>query len=145
MSTSAPQIQLAPLARAEALWLVAGAWRGSVSCVRAAHPTVCPAVHTVVLGDLIIRAPLGTALDAAVEAGLPATYIAEDVDAAGTAGWHMFVSGLAAPVRDVHELDHYRRTLPGFASGPASRILRLRPSLVSGYRRSPALEPGSVR
>jgi hypothetical protein len=144
-TSSAPQIHLQPLERAEALWLAAGAWRGSLTCVQAALPMVCPAVHAVVLGDLIIRAPLGTSLDQALEAGLPATYTADDIDTAGTAGWHVFVSGLATPVRDVHELDHYRRTLPAFVNGPASRILRLRPRLVSGFRRAPAPEAGAAQ
>jgi hypothetical protein len=128
---------LAPLERTEAMWLVSGASRGVLTCVPAALPSVWPAVHTVTVGDLIIRAPLGTALDPDLDGGLPATYVAEDLGADGTAGWHAFVSGIAVPVSDAHELDHYRRTLPGFVHGPAARILRLRPRLVSGYRLAP--------
>lgn len=142
MTTSTPKIRLDAMEREEALWLAAGSWRGSLTCVQAALPTVCPAVHSVALGDLIIRAPLGTSVDQALERGLPATYTAEDIDPAGTAGWHVFVSGIATPVHDAHELHHYRRTLPAFANGPADRILRLRPRLVSGYHRAPATRVG---
>lgn len=145
MSVIAPQIQPAPLERTEALWLVSGTSRRVLTCVRAALPSVWPAGHTVVVGDLIIRAPLGTSLDQDLDAGLPATYVAEDLAANGATGRHAFVSGIAVPVGDAHELDHYRRTLPGFVHGPAARILRLRPRLVSGYRLAPAPATGVAR
>lgn len=134
MTARAAEIQLAPLVRSEAMWLLGGVQHGSLVCAVDGRTVPRPAVHTVVAGELIVRVPLGADLDHLLSDGVGCTYRAEDVDPRSLAGWYATVTGTALLIDDPHEHDHYSRTLAALTGVQTNRLLRLRPRLVAGHR-----------
>jgi hypothetical protein len=132
MSARTAQVGLAPLLRSEALWLLGGVRMGLIVSTQDAMTLHRPGFHTLVGGDVVIRTPMGTELDALLGQGLPLTYRAESMDDRTLAGWYATVTGRATAIEDPYEHDHYQRVLPAFTGG--NRIIRLRPQLICGDR-----------
>ncbi len=71
MSAGTVQVQLAPLARAEALYLLGGVRTGQVVCAERGLTVHRPGFHLLAGADLVVRTPMGTEVDPAPEEGLP--------------------------------------------------------------------------
>ena len=80
MSVGTVQVQRAPLVRAEALYLLGGVRMGRVACVEQGLTVHLPGFHALVGAEPVVRTPMGTEVDPALEAGLPVISRAESLD-----------------------------------------------------------------
>jgi uncharacterized protein len=128
------EVHLAPLLRAEALYLLGEIGVGSVVCAQHGMTTRRPGFHTAKRGTLVILTPMSPELEIMLEDRLPVTYAADRVDETTGAGWHATVTGPAEVIVDPALRAHYQQILPGFKPGHGTRILHLRPHLVNGHR-----------
>lgn len=134
MSKGFAQILLAPLLRAEALYLLGDISIGFVICAKEGMTVRRPGFHAVERGELVILTIMTAEVEAALDDGLPITYLAESVDASTLKGWYATVTGPAEVVVDPALRAHYQNTLPGFQADDGSKVLRLRPDVVGGHR-----------
>jgi uncharacterized protein len=128
------QVPLAPLLRAEALYLLGDISVGFVVCAQNGMTTRRPGIHAAERGAVVILTLMSPELDRTVENRLPVTYTAEGLNETTGAGWHAIVTGPAEVIVDPVLRAHYQQILPGFEPGHGTRLLRLRPHLVSGHR-----------
>lgn len=128
------QIRLAPLLRAEALYLLGDISIGFVVCARGGMTARQAGFHAVERGELVILTAMTAELEAQTERGLPVTYLAESVDDTTLRGWSATFTGPADVIGDPLLRRHYQRIVPGFEAGTGTRVLRLRPHLIDGHR-----------
>nr|WP_323187962.1 pyridoxamine 5'-phosphate oxidase family protein [Streptomyces sp. NBC_01264] len=127
-----------PLDRTEALRLLATVSLGRIVFTEHALPAVRPVSHLVDGEDLIVRIQGSGAF-----ALLPATpdapavvvaYEADAIDPETCLGWSVVVTGYASLIGDDDEADRYEALLLPWASQTATKALRIRPDLVTGFR-----------
>jgi hypothetical protein len=128
------QVQVAPLMRAEALYLMGEVGIGFVVCAQDGMTTRRPAIHAVEAGAVVILTFMTPELEASLASRQPVTYAAESVDEAAGAGWHATVTGDAEEVVDPALRAHYQEILPGFEPGDGTHLIRLHPRLIDGHR-----------
>ena len=127
-------VHLAPLLRAEALYLLGEISVGLVVCAQDGMTTRRPGIHAVERGVVVILTLMTPELEASLDSELPVTYAAESVDETTGKGWHATVTGPAEVIVDPVLRTHYQQTLPGFEPGHGTRVLRMRPESVDGHR-----------
>jgi hypothetical protein len=128
------QVHLAPLLRAEALYLLGEVSIGFIVSAEDGMTTHHPGIHAVERGAVVILTFMTLELREALENGHPVTYVAESVDRATGAGWHATVTGAAEAVVEPALRAHYQEILPGFEPGDGTHLIRLRPRLIDGHR-----------
>ena len=129
-------LRLVPVTTAQALGLLATVHLGRIAYIDRALPSIQAVSHMIEHGDLIIRShgrppiisPART--DNAVLA-----YEADAIDPETFFGWRVTVTGQAGLIREPDEVARYQHTLPPWPVGSgAGQFIRLRPSIVTGYR-----------
>ncbi|MFD8637461.1 MULTISPECIES: pyridoxamine 5'-phosphate oxidase family protein [unclassified Streptomyces] len=137
-AASVPRRQIEELSSDEALRLLGTAELGRIVFTRHALPAVRPVSHVLDAGDVIIRVQDGSTLTALLAAqqdsGVVVAYEADDIDPGEHLGWSVVATGYAAPVTDPDEIERYGRLLEPWAAGSASKAIRIRPDLVTGFR-----------
>lgn len=133
--------KVGPVARGEALNLLAGVPLGRLVFTENAMPAVRPASHIVAGGVLIARSHDGSE---AVPSGDGAretvvAYQADDIDLGSRLGWSVVVTGPATPVEDPAEIEEYATALPPWTEprgtgGGYGQIVRIDPGICNGYR-----------
>lgn len=121
------------LGRTECLRLMAEVPVGRIVYTRRAMPAVLP-VGFALDGDgaVLLRTAADPALVRAVD-GAVVAFEADDVDAAGRAGWSVVVTGRAAVVTDPAERGRPSRTGPvSWAPARHEVFVRIEPELVTG-------------
>ncbi len=130
------------LDRAEALGLLATVSLGRIVFTQHALPAVRPVNHLVDAGDIVVRISEGGALASlAAPADVPGVVVAYEADAIDPEthlGWSVVVTGYARPVADTEDAARYAETLRPWVGRPMTRVLRIRPDLVTGFRLEPA-------
>ncbi|WP_344656958.1 hypothetical protein [Catenulispora subtropica] len=134
MSIDFAQVRLAPLLRAEALYLLGDISIGFVICARGGMTARQAGFHALERGELVILTVMTAELEALMDNGLPITYLAESVDETTGKGWYATFTGPAEVIIDPLLRRHYQKIVPGFEAGPGTRVLRLRPQLIDGHR-----------
>jgi uncharacterized protein len=132
--TGSAQVHLAPLLRAEVLYLLGETSVGFVMCAQGGMTTRRPGFHAAERGAIVILTLMSPELESMLENGLPVTYATESVNETTSAGWHATVTGPADVIVDPALHAHYQRVLPSFEPCHGTRVLRLRPHLVTGNR-----------
>lgn len=137
-AVSVPGRQMEELGVDEALQLLGSAGMGRIVFTRHALPAVRPVNHVLDAGDIIVRVQDGSTLGALLAtqqgAGVVVAYEADDIDPGEHLGWSVVATGYATAVTDPDEIERYVRLLEPWAAGSASRAIRIRPDLVTGFR-----------
>jgi hypothetical protein len=128
------EVRLAPLLRAEALYLLGEISVGFVVCAQDGMTTRRPGFHAAERGAVVILTLMTPELESMLENGFPVTYATESLNETTGAGWHATVTGPADVIVDPALRAHYQRILPDFEPGHGTRVLRLRPHVVDGNR-----------
>ncbi|MET7861101.1 pyridoxamine 5'-phosphate oxidase family protein [Streptomyces sp. NPDC005318] len=122
----------------EALRLLGTVGMGRVIFSQHALPAARPVSHIVDGEDIVVRLEDGGALAAlAAPHDAPGTvvaYEADTIDPGTRLGWSVVVTGYASLVPDSDDRRCYAELLRPWVEGPASRALRIRPRLVTGFR-----------
>lgn len=142
--------KLVPVARGEALTLLASVPLGRIVFTENAMPAVSPASHLVSRGSLIARSHDGSAVVPSSSAhsdisqpgegtrGTVVAYQADHIDLDSRLGWSVVVTGPATPVEDPAEIEEYEAALPPWTDktrdGNYGQIIRIDPGIVNGYR-----------
>lgn len=134
MSKDFAQIRLAPLLRAEALYLLGDTSIGFVVCAKEGMTARQAGFHAVERGELVILTVMTAELETMLEDGQPITYLAESTDDTTGKGWYATFTGPAEVIVDPAQRHRYQQLVPGFDTGNGARVLRLRPQLVDGDR-----------
>jgi hypothetical protein len=132
--TDSAQIRLAPLLRAEALYLLGDIAVGSVVVAKDGRTTHQAGFHAVDRGELVILTVMTAELEALLDNRMPITYLAEFLDDTTGKGWYATFTGPAGVIADPALQEHYHRVVPGFQAGPGTRVIVLSPQLVDGHR-----------
>ncbi|MFE9255207.1 pyridoxamine 5'-phosphate oxidase family protein [Streptomyces sp. NPDC006879] len=126
-----------PLGRGEALRLLATVSLGRIVFTQHALPAVRPVSHLVDGEDIVVRLQDGGAL-----ASLTATpdapsivvaYEADTIDPETHLGWSVVVTGYVSVVAEEEGRDPYATLLLPWVRHAATRALRIRPDLVTGF------------
>ncbi|MFG2616461.1 pyridoxamine 5'-phosphate oxidase family protein [Streptomyces sp. NPDC048507] len=135
---SVPGRQMEELGTDEALQLLGTAEMGRIVFTRHALPAVRPVNHVLDAGDIIVRVQDGSTLAALLatqqDAGVVVAYEADDIDPGEHLGWSVVATGYATAVTDPDEIERYVRLLEPWAVAGASRAIRIRPDLITGFR-----------
>ncbi len=113
---------------------------GSVHLGRIAYsyralPAVQVASHVLDGGDIVARSHgHSPVVSPAYGAGVVVAYEADVIDPGTFCGWSVTVTGYAGLIRDPDEVIRWDRALPLWPAAGGSQLIRLHPSLVSGYR-----------
>ena len=123
---------------ARALELLGSIWLGRVVFTVDALPTIRPVDHVVADGCVIVRTDPDTALARTLRRsgaeGMVVAYEADDIDLSARPGWSVIVTGRATLVTDPDDLCRFREALHPSVQWPMDLAVRIRPSIVTGYR-----------
>lgn len=137
-ATGTPGRRTEELGADEALRLLGTVPLGRIVFTRHALPAVRPVNHVLDGGDIIVRVQDGSTVSALLAAhdgsGVVVAYEADAIDPATRLGWSVVATGYADAVTDPADLDRYARLLQPWADAPASRAVRIRPGVVTGFR-----------
>lgn len=133
-----PPHTMQPLARDEALALLARAGFGRIVFSHHALPAIRPVNHILDGGSIVVRTHEGAALNALVrgagDQGVVVAYEADEIDPVTRTGWSVIATGYATAVTDPAELDRYRVLLRPWVGGRRDHAIRVRPVEVTAYR-----------
>jgi hypothetical protein len=127
---------LEPIDVAECLELLGSVSLGRVVYTEKALPAIRPVNHVLDGGAVMIRSHLGGGLANAVGSGrgTVVAYEADTIDPDTHLGWSVVVTGVARLVVDSREVARYERLLRPWVDIPMDCVIRIEPSLVTGYR-----------
>jgi hypothetical protein len=129
MTDSQPR-RMRTVEREEALRLLGSVPYGRIVFTERALPAVRTVTHIVDGGDVVVRTHAGVV-------GQVVAYEADSVGEGPRLEWSVVVVGMAEEAR-AEEVDRYERLLPPMVDGPASRVVRIRPELVTAAEDLPA-------
>jgi nitroimidazol reductase NimA-like FMN-containing flavoprotein (pyridoxamine 5'-phosphate oxidase superfamily) len=122
------------LDRDECLRLLAVATIGRIGFTSGALPRVLPVNFRLDGERILVRTGRGSKLDAALQNAVVAFEV-DDFDPIYHSGWSVAVTGVAAEVRDLFELDGARREpVARWASGRDEAMIAISTEIVSGRR-----------
>jgi Pyridoxamine 5'-phosphate oxidase len=127
--------RLEALPRAESMRLLSTVSLGRLVFTHLALPAIRPVNHAVRGDQLIIRAYLGTAINAAVgDRGTVVAYEADLIDPDTHLGWSVIIVGLATRLTDPAEADRYRELLQPWVVDGRDEIITIQADMVDGFR-----------
>ncbi|HTT54564.1 MAG TPA: pyridoxamine 5'-phosphate oxidase family protein [Streptosporangiaceae bacterium] len=128
--------QLEALPRAESLRLLSTVSLGRVVFTHLALPAIRPVNHAVDGDQIIIRAYLGTALDAALgqRPDTVLAYEADLIDPDTHLGWSVIIVGRASHLSKPAEAARYRELLRPWVTGGRDDIIAIQADMVDGFR-----------
>lgn len=126
-------LRLTRLLRIEALYLLSQTSLGLVVCATAGMQTRTPGFHAVLSDELIILTPITAELESTLRDDRLVTYQAESIDEPTRTGWRATFTGQARIVGGPQPRRH-RVAVSHFEAGLGTRLLRLRPRDIEGYR-----------
>jgi hypothetical protein len=127
--------RLEALPRAESMRLLSTVSLGRLVFTHLALPAIRPVNHAVRGDQLIIRAYLGTAINAAVgDRGTVVAYEADLIDPDTHLGWSVIIVGLATRLTDPAEADRYRELLRPWVVDGRDEIITIQADMVDGFR-----------
>jgi Pyridoxamine 5'-phosphate oxidase len=127
--------RLEALSRAESLRLLSTVSLGRLVFTHLALPAIRPVNHAVRGDQIIIRAYLGTAINAAVgDRGTVVAYEADLIDPDTHLGWSVIIVGLATRLADPAVADQYRGLLRPWVVDGRDEIVTIQADIVDGFR-----------
>jgi hypothetical protein len=100
-----------------------------------ALPAIRPVNHAVSGDQIIIRAYLGTAINAAVgDRGTVVAYEADLIDPDTHLGWSVIIVGLATRLTDPAVAGRYRELLQPWVVDGRDEIITIKTDIVDGFR-----------
>jgi Pyridoxamine 5'-phosphate oxidase len=127
--------RLEALPRAESMRLLSSVSLGRLVFTHLALPAIRPVNHAVSGDQIIIRAYLGTAINAAVgDRGTVVAYEADLIDPDTHLGWSVIIVGLATRLTDPAEADRYRALLQPWVVDGRDEIIAIQADMVDGFR-----------
>lgn len=127
--------RLEAVPRAESMRLLSTVSLGRLVFTHLALPAIRPVNHAVCGDQIIIRAYLGTAINAAVgDRGTVVAYEADLIDPDTHLGWSVIIVGLATRLTDPAEADRYRELLQPWVVDGRDEIITIQADMVDGFR-----------
>ncbi|ORW52418.1 pyridoxamine 5'-phosphate oxidase [Mycobacterium parmense] len=139
MGLAQPAQGAQPLARDEAMRLLASVSYGRVVFDFRSLPAIRPVNHLVDDSRVILRTRLTTAVSNAtrLNAGIVVAYEADSIDPETRSGWSVVVTGHARTLTDTDEVTRYEQLLRPWINH-ADTVVAIEPQFVTGLRIVPA-------
>jgi hypothetical protein len=144
MDDERPRV-MRPLTRLQAMAKLRTVPMGRIAFTHRAMPAIRPVNHVIdPAGRIIIRSHEGAAIVTVTDSshGTVVGYEADDIDTVARTGWSVVTTGFAHLVDDPRQASQYRAALHPWVTGEQDYIIRIEPSIMTGYELAEESGPG---